>query len=155
VISTTFSWARSAWISSAITLRTAPVYWKSMPSTTPTGRAVMKLPPVTRRKAPAIGVLGRPCESSASISMRVTPMARLTHSSASASVTRRPLWNFGARPRARISASICGRAPCTSTRRMPMLSSSAMSWISACAAPASSTSPPKAMTKVRPRKAWM
>ena len=38
------------------TLRTRPLCWKSMPSTMPTGRAVMKLPDSTRTVLPAIGV---------------------------------------------------------------------------------------------------
>ena len=37
-------------------------------STTPTGRAVMKLPEITRMVDPAIGVLGRPMLNAASIS---------------------------------------------------------------------------------------
>ena len=41
---------------------------KSTPSTMPTGRAVMKLPEITRTVALAIGVLGRPWENAASIS---------------------------------------------------------------------------------------
>ena len=50
------------------TLRTTPECWKSTPSTTPTGRAVMKLPDITRTVAPAMGVLGRPWLNAASIS---------------------------------------------------------------------------------------
>ena len=78
-------------IAVASTLRTAPVNWKSVPSTTPIGRAVMKLPEATRIRAPAIGEFGSPCESSASISSRSTPAACLTATSAASSVTRRPL----------------------------------------------------------------
>jgi len=58
-----------------------------------------------------MGVLGKPCESLASISTRVTIIAALTHSSAAASVTRIPLWNTGVRPRRAISASICAGQP--------------------------------------------
>jgi hypothetical protein len=50
------------------TLRTSPECLKSTPSSTPTGRAVMKLPEITRTVAPAIGVLGRPWLKAASIS---------------------------------------------------------------------------------------
>jgi len=50
------------------TLRTRPVCWKSTPSTMPTGRAVRKLPEITRTRAPAMGVLGRPWLKAASIS---------------------------------------------------------------------------------------
>ena len=52
----------------ASTLRTRPECWKSTPSTTPTGRAVMKLPEITRTVEPAIGVFGRPWLKAASIS---------------------------------------------------------------------------------------
>jgi len=50
------------------TLRTKPECWKSTPSKMPTGRAVMKLPEITRTVAPAIGVLGKPWLNAASIS---------------------------------------------------------------------------------------
>jgi hypothetical protein len=50
------------------TLRTRPLCWKSTPSSTPTGRAVMKLPEMTRTVEPAMGVLGRPWLKAASIS---------------------------------------------------------------------------------------
>ena len=49
-------------------LRTRPECWKSTPSTMPTGRAVMKLPEITRTVEPAMGVLGRPWLKAASIS---------------------------------------------------------------------------------------
>ena len=61
-----------------------------MPFRTPMGRAVMKLPEFTRICAPAMGELGRPCESTASISMRSTPAACFTAVSAASSVMRRP-----------------------------------------------------------------
>jgi len=41
---------------STSTLRTTPVCWKSMPSTMPSGRAVTKLPLITRMRELAIGV---------------------------------------------------------------------------------------------------
>ena len=50
------------------TLRTRPECWKSTPSRMPTGRAVMKLPLITRTVESAIGVLGRPWLKAASIS---------------------------------------------------------------------------------------
>ena len=50
------------------TLRTTPEFWKSTPSTMPTGRAVMKLPLITRTVESAMGVLGRPWLKAASIS---------------------------------------------------------------------------------------
>ena len=50
------------------TLRTKPECLKSTPSTMPTGRAVMKLPEITRTVEPAMGVLGRPWLKAASIS---------------------------------------------------------------------------------------
>ena len=52
---------------------------KSTPSTTPIGLAVMKLPLATRMSAPAIGELGSPIESAASISTRSRPLASLAH----------------------------------------------------------------------------
>ena len=45
-----------------------PECWKSTPSTMPIGRAVMKLPEITRTVEPAIGVFGRPWLKAASIS---------------------------------------------------------------------------------------
>ena len=61
--------AANVWVMPATsTLRTKPELWKSMPSKIPTGRAVMKLPEITRTVAPAIGVLGKPWLKAASIS---------------------------------------------------------------------------------------
>ncbi len=54
------------------------------------GCAVMKLPEAVLMTAPAMGELGRPSESSVSISTRSSPTASLTHSRATGSVTRRP-----------------------------------------------------------------
>ena len=62
-----------------------------MPSTMPIGLAVMKLPPTTRMRAPAIGELATPSESSASMRLRAWPMPSSTQSIVSASVTRKPL----------------------------------------------------------------
>ena len=62
-----------------------------MPSTMPTGRALIRLPESTRTEEWAIGVLGRPSENAASMSRRISPEASLAHSSATASVMRRPL----------------------------------------------------------------
>ncbi|MDT4872308.1 hypothetical protein FQZ97_1074850 [compost metagenome] len=56
------------WMPSVSTLRTRPEWMKSTPSIRPTGRAVMKLPEITRTVAPAMGVLGRPWLKAASIS---------------------------------------------------------------------------------------
>jgi hypothetical protein len=56
------------WMPATSTLRTRPECWKSTPSTMPTGRAVMKLPEITRTVEPAMGVLGRPWLNAASIS---------------------------------------------------------------------------------------
>ena len=50
------------------TLRTMPECWKSTPSRTPMGRAVMKLPEMMRTVDPAIGVFGSPWLKAASIS---------------------------------------------------------------------------------------
>ena len=50
------------------TLRTTPEWAKSTPSNMPTGRAVMKLPEITRTVAPAMGVFGSPWLNAASIS---------------------------------------------------------------------------------------
>ena len=50
------------------TLRTRPVCLKSTPSMMPIGRAVRKLPEITRTLEPAMGVLGRPWLKAASIS---------------------------------------------------------------------------------------
>ncbi len=54
----------------------------STPSTTPTGWATTKLPPETRMVALAMGELGSPMDSSASISMRSRPLASFTSASA-------------------------------------------------------------------------
>jgi hypothetical protein len=61
-----------------------------MPSSTPCGFAVMKLPDETRMRAPAIGELAMPSESSASMRERTCPLASSTQSIVSASVTRKP-----------------------------------------------------------------
>ena len=61
-----------------------------MPSRTPIGLAVMKLPLDTRMRAPAIGELAMPSDSSASMRLRTWPAASSTQSIVSASVTRRP-----------------------------------------------------------------
>ena len=53
-------------------------------------RAVTKLPEATRSRAPAMGELGNPIESSASISTRTVPAASLTQARAGPSVTRSP-----------------------------------------------------------------
>ena len=59
----------SEWLMPAVsTLRTTPVCLKSTPSMMPMGRAVMKLPEITRTLLPAMGVLGRPWLKAASIS---------------------------------------------------------------------------------------
>ena len=50
------------------TLRTSPDAGSRRRRRTPTGRAVMKLPEITRTVEPAIGVLGRPWLKAASIS---------------------------------------------------------------------------------------
>ncbi len=81
-------------IAVASTLRTSPLDWKSTPSTMPTGRAVRKLPEITRTVAFAIGVFGRPCENAASISKRSWPAASCAESSATSSVMRMPWLNF-------------------------------------------------------------
>ena len=75
-----FPASRQPEIACESTLRTDPVYWKSMPSYTPMGWAVMKLPETVLIAAPAIGEFGRPSDSSASISTRSTPTASFTHS---------------------------------------------------------------------------
>lgn len=54
----------------------------------------MKLPDTVLIAAPAIGELGSPCESSASISTRSSPTASFTHSSATPSVMRTPSLYF-------------------------------------------------------------
>ena len=59
-----------------------------MPSTTPIGIAVMKLPEITEMREPAMGVLGRPRLNAASISRRSSPAASFTHSRAAESVIR-------------------------------------------------------------------
>ncbi len=61
-----------------------------MPSITPCGFAVMKLPDDTRMRAPAIGEFAMPSESSASIRERTWPEASSTQSMVSASVMRSP-----------------------------------------------------------------
>ncbi|CFO25664.1 Uncharacterised protein [Bordetella pertussis] len=61
-----------------------------MPSTTPVGRAVTKLPDRTRMCECDIGVLGRPWLKAASMSRRISPAASLAHSSAAGSVGARP-----------------------------------------------------------------
>ena len=138
----------------ASTLRTSPVCMRSTPSTTPIGLAVTKLPLATRMSAPAIGEFGSPIDSSASISTRMRPLASLAQDSAMSSVTRRPLAKRERCFSCFRRASICGRAPCTSTSRTPTLASRLRSWIRARNfARSSTTSLPKAMTKVRPRKA--
>ena len=58
------------WMAPASTRRTTPLCMKSTPSTIPTGRAVRKLPEITRTVELAMGVLGRPWEKAASISKR-------------------------------------------------------------------------------------
>ncbi len=66
--STSEPWSRVLRMPSTSTLRTSPELWKSTPSTMPTGRAVMKLPEITRTVAPDMGVLGKPWLNAASIS---------------------------------------------------------------------------------------
>ncbi len=61
-----------------------------MPSRTPSGLAVMKLPDDTRMRAPAIGEFAMPSESNASMRARTWPLASSTQSIVSASVMRRP-----------------------------------------------------------------
>ena len=81
----------SRWlIASVSTRRTSPVSPMSIPSSTPSGFAVMKLPEETRMRAPAIGELAMPSESSASMRERTWPLASSTQSMVSLSVTRRP-----------------------------------------------------------------
>ena len=77
-------------MASVSTRRTSPVSCMSMPSRTPSGLAVMKLPVDTRMRAPAIGELAIPSESSASMRERTWPSASSTQSMVSASVIRRP-----------------------------------------------------------------
>ena len=89
---TRLSAARQDSIAAASTLRTAPVYCRSTPSSTPIGWAVMKLPDTVLIAAPAMGELGSPCDSSASSSTRSRPAASFTQVSATASVTRTPAW---------------------------------------------------------------
>ena len=57
----------------------------------PSGLAVTKLPDATWMRAPAMGELARPMESSASISTRTVPAASLTQVRAVVSVIRKPL----------------------------------------------------------------
>src|SRR6185295_1246541 len=100
-----------------------------------------------------MGEFGRPCESSASISTRSTPAACLTAVSAPSSVMRSPCAYLERRLCLFNSASICGRAPCTSTRRISSAASRLMSWMKlAKRARSATSSPPKATTKVRPPK---
>ena len=66
--STSASMSSARWIPATSTLRTRPECSKSTPSTMPTGRAVMKLPEITRTVESAMGVLGRPWLNAASIS---------------------------------------------------------------------------------------
>ncbi len=61
-------------MASTSTRRTSPVSCMSTPSRTPSGLAVMKLPLETRMRAPAIGELAMPSDSSAS--MRLLHLAR-------------------------------------------------------------------------------
>ncbi len=82
--------SRRWWIASVSTRRTSPVNCMSMPSSTPNGFAVMKLPEETRMRAPAIGELAMPSESSASMRERTCPFASSTQSIVSASVMRNP-----------------------------------------------------------------
>ena len=67
-ISTIAPWSSVRMMPATSTLRTRPECWKSTPSRMPTGRAVMKLPDITRTVDPAIGVLGSPMLNAASIS---------------------------------------------------------------------------------------
>ncbi len=143
------------WIDSASILRTSPVCWKSTPLTIPTGRAVTKLPDTTEMRAPAIGVFGNPWLKAASISRRSSPEASLADSSAALSVTRTPSTNWVCTLRSASCSSTCGREPCTSTMRMPMACSRATSLTSAPRLPAWTSSPPKPITKVLSRKAWI
>ena len=136
---------------SVSTLRTTPVSCRSTPSMMPIGRAVTKLPLMTRTFECAIGVEGRPCEKAASISRRISPAASFAHSSAAASVMRRSLWNCESMPFSASCACTCGREPCTSTMRIPIALSSETSWIRAVNWPLAIRPPEKAMTKVRPR----
>ena len=139
----------------ASTLLTSPVCCKSTPSRMPSGLAVMKLPLATLMSDPAIGELTKPMENKASISTRMAPLASLTASIAWSSVTRRPLTNLGVILSRFKRRSICGRAPCTSTSLTSKLASKLRSWDNATNCFSSTTSPPNAMTKVRPPKAWI
>jgi hypothetical protein len=137
------------------TLRTTPVLLKSTPSMMPSGRAVMKLPEMTRTVEPAIGVLGSPWLKAASISKRSCPAASCAQSSATASVMRWPCEYCGAWPLAASCSLICGRKPCTSTSLTPMLWISARSVAMAASLPAAIASPTSPTTKVLPRCMWM
>ncbi len=143
------------WMACASTLRTSPVCMKSTPSTTPIGLAVMKFPLATRMSAPAIGEFGSPIDSSASISTRSRPLASLALARAKSSVTRTPLWKRLRRRRSFSLSSICGRTPCTSTSFTPSAASRFRSCARSTKRPSATTSPPNAMTKVLPRKAWI
>ena len=135
----------------ASTRRTRPLCMKSMPSTMPTGRAVRKLPEITRSVEFAIGVLGRPCENAASISKRSWPAASCAQSRATASVMRMPRWKRDTCPLAASCSFTCGRNPCTSTSLMPMACRMARSCTKALSLPAAMASPARATTKVLPR----
>ena len=153
-MSTTARALSASSITSPETLRTTPVCWKSTPSMTPSGRAVMKLPEITLMSAFAIGVLARPCENAASISRRISPFASFAHSSAARSVTRTSLWNAEATWRMRNCSSICGREPWTTTMRMPSARSSARSSQMRARRPATTASPLTATTKILRLNAW-
>ncbi len=154
-ISTMSPSSTRCWIASTSTRRTSPVSCMSTPSITPSGFAVMKLPLDTLMRAPAIGEFAIPSESIASMRLRTWPEASSTQSIVSASVTRRPnAYRFSMFCCARI-ASICGREPCTTTRWMPRLCSRLRSCTMPRNVSSATTSPPKAITNVLPRNAWM
>ena len=140
-------------MASQSTLRTSPVNWKSTPSMMPTGRAVTKLPEMMRTVECAIGVFGRPWLKAASISRRSSPAASFAHSSAAASVMRKPLWNCASMPLAApVARSTCGREPCTSTTLMPIAQIATGPAPALAACRPRSARPRKATTKVLPRK---
>ena len=56
----------------------------------PIGRAVTKLPEITRIAAFAIGVFGKPWLNAASISSLSSPAASMAHSNAAVVVMRKP-----------------------------------------------------------------
>jgi len=60
------------------------------PTSNPPRPFSRKLPLATRMSAPAIGELGNPIESSASISTLSLPLASIAQASATSSVMRRP-----------------------------------------------------------------